>query len=76
MAAVAAVAAVARWRRVAAAMAGAAIGLRRARFDLTCLNFLPCSESTVSTMNSDEKMLVSLAPYPFRPPVTFFWLSL
>ena len=27
-----------------------------------CLNFLPSFESAVSTMNSDEKMLASLAP--------------
>lgn len=30
----------------------------------------PAAVSTVSTANSVEKMLVSLAPYPCRPPVT------
>mmetsp|Transcript_5761 Transcript_5761/g.12983 ORF Transcript_5761/g.12983 Transcript_5761/m.12983 type:complete len:85 (-) Transcript_5761:374-628(-) len=31
--------------------------------------------SAVSTTNSVLKMIASLAPYPFRPPVVFFSLS-
>ncbi len=33
---------------------------------------LPALQSTHSTLNSVEKMLASLAPYPLRPPVVFF----
>ena len=42
----------------------------------TCLYRLPDPDDAVSTVNSVEKMFASFAPYPLRPPVTFFWSSL
>lgn len=42
----------------------------------TCLYRLRRFPSAVSIVNSVEKILASLAPYPLRPPVVFFSESL
>ena len=54
-----------------AAIAGASLACMLS--EKTCRYRLPePAPSAVSTTNSVEKMLASLAPNPLRPPVTFF----